>query len=81
MVYDVNTVNDIKLTWYKVAALCLRRLVVGFPLRQPGSGDAGFVVDRTALEQVFSKYLGSPAKHSTSCSTLIIIHHHLRLVQ
>jgi hypothetical protein len=33
----------------------------------------GFVVDKAALGQVFSEFFGSPAKHSTGCSTLIII--------
>jgi hypothetical protein len=35
----------------------------------------GFVVDKVALGQVFSKYFGSPANsHSTDYSTLIIYH-------
>jgi hypothetical protein len=40
---------------------------------EPGSGHLEFVVDKVALGQVFSKYFGFPAKHSTNCSTLIII--------
>jgi hypothetical protein len=40
----------------------------------------GFVVDKEALGQVFSEYLGSFASHPTDCSTFIIIHH-LGLVQ
>jgi hypothetical protein len=35
----------------------------------------GFVRIKAALEQVFP-YSISPAKHSTDCSTLIIIHYH-----
>jgi hypothetical protein len=40
----------------------LRRLVAGFPPRQPGfeptSSHVGFVVDNVALWQVLSEYLG-----------------------
>jgi hypothetical protein len=40
----------------------VRRLVAGFPRRQPGfelgSGYVGFVVDKVALVQVFSEYSG-----------------------
>jgi hypothetical protein len=32
----------------------------------------GFVVDKAALGQVFSKYFGSPANHSTNFSIIII---------
>jgi hypothetical protein len=32
----------------------------------------GFVVDKAALGQVFSEYFGSPAKHSTDFSIIII---------
>jgi hypothetical protein len=40
------------------------------------SGHVGFVVEKVALGQVFSKYFGSPAgSYSTECSTLIIIYH------
>jgi hypothetical protein len=40
----------------------------------------GFVVDKVALEQVFSEYFGFPANsHSTDFSTMII--YHLGLVQ
>jgi hypothetical protein len=36
----------------------------------------GFVVDKVALGQVFSKYFGSPANlHSTNFSTITIIYH------
>jgi hypothetical protein len=47
-----------------------------------GSGHVGFVVDKVALGQVFSKFFGfAPANfHSTNCSTIIIICH-LELVQ
>jgi hypothetical protein len=41
----------------------------------------GFVVDKVALEQIFSEYFGSPANiHSTECSTFTIFLH-LGLVQ
>jgi heme/copper-type cytochrome/quinol oxidase subunit 2 len=52
-----------------------------------------FVVNRLALGQVFSEYLGSPFTHSTECSTLvtviiiiiiiiiIVVVYHLGLVQ
>jgi hypothetical protein len=40
-----------------------------------------FVVDKVALEQVFSEYFGTPANlHSTNFSTITITYH-LRLVQ
>jgi hypothetical protein len=46
----------------------LRRLVSGFPQRQPGlepgSGHVGFVVDKVALGQVFSEYFGFPCRSS-----------------
>jgi hypothetical protein len=32
----------------------------------------GFVVDKTALGQVFSEYFGFPANHSTNFSIIII---------
>jgi hypothetical protein len=45
-----------------VAVPQLRRLVAGFPSRQPGfnpkSGHVGFVVDEVALGQVSSEYFG-----------------------
>jgi hypothetical protein len=36
----------------------------------------GFVVDKVALVQVFSEYVGFPSanSYSTDCSTLIIYH-------
>jgi hypothetical protein len=47
---------------YLTAAPSLKRLVIGFPPRRPwfdpGSGQVGFVVDKVALEQVFSEYFG-----------------------
>jgi hypothetical protein len=55
-------------------------LVTGFPQQQPVSGHVQFVVDKVALGQVFSKYFGFSC-HSTICSTLTIIIHHLQLVQ
>jgi hypothetical protein len=46
----------------------LKRLVAGFPLRRPGfdprSGHVGFVVDKAALGQFFSKYFGFPFQFS-----------------
>jgi hypothetical protein len=46
----------------------LRRLVTGFPPRRPGfeprSGPVGFVVNKVALEQVFSEYFGFPCQFS-----------------
>jgi hypothetical protein len=47
----------------------------------PGSGQVGFVMDKVALGQVFSKFSVSPANlHSTDCSAIIIVSH-LGLVQ
>jgi hypothetical protein len=55
------------------------------PKRRPwfehGPGHVGFVVDKSPLGQAFSKYFGFLANQSTDCSTLVIIHHHPRLVQ
>jgi hypothetical protein len=46
----------------------IKRWVAGFPPRQrgfePGSGQVGFVVDKVALEQVFSEYFGFPYQSS-----------------
>jgi hypothetical protein len=51
-----------------VAAPQLKRLVAGFPSRGPGfapeCGHVGFVVDKLALGQVFSKYFGFPCQLS-----------------
>jgi hypothetical protein len=42
----------------------------------PGSGQVGFVVDKMALEQVFSEYFGFPCQSSsTSCSKITLIYH------
>jgi hypothetical protein len=53
--------------------------VAGFPPRRPGfetrSGHVGFVVDRVALGQVFSEYVGFPCQFSFH--RLLHIHHHL----
>jgi hypothetical protein len=38
-------------------------------------------VGKAAWGQVSSEYFGLPAKHSTDCSTLIIIHRHLSPAQ
>jgi hypothetical protein len=61
------------------AAPYLKRLVAGFPPRRPGfdprSGRVGFVVDKAALEQVFSEYCGFPCQ--SSFYQLLHNHHHL----
>jgi hypothetical protein len=63
----------------KKAMLQLKLLVVGFPPRrsglEPRSDHVGFVADKAALEQFFSKYSVFLAIHSTDCFTLIIFHH------
>jgi hypothetical protein len=50
------------------AAPQLKRLVAGFlprrPGFEPGPGHVGFVVDKVALGQVFSEYLGFPCQSS-----------------
>jgi hypothetical protein len=46
-----------------VAVPQLKRLVVAFPPRRPGFASeqyVGFVVDKAALGQVFSTYIGFP---------------------
>jgi hypothetical protein len=62
----------------------LRLLVAGFEQcwrgLEPRSVHVGFVVDKTAMEYIFSEYFSSSVKHSIDCPTLIIIHH-LGLVQ
>jgi hypothetical protein len=45
--------------YYKFCKI-LRWLVVGFPPWQPGSGHVEYVVDKAALEQVFSEYFSFP---------------------
>jgi hypothetical protein len=45
----------------------LKRLVAGFQLRRPGFASehhVGFVVEKVALGQVFSKYFGFPSQSS-----------------
>jgi hypothetical protein len=46
----------------------LRRLFASFSLQQPGldpnSGHEGYVVDKAALDQVFSKYFSFPCQFS-----------------
>jgi hypothetical protein len=58
------------------AAPQLKRLVAGFPPQRPGfdpgSGQAGFVVDKVALGHVFSEYFGFPCQSSFHQ----ILHHH-----
>jgi hypothetical protein len=48
-----------------MAAPQLTRLVAGFPQRRPGSGQVGFVMDKVALEQVFSEYFGLQCQFSS----------------
>jgi hypothetical protein len=59
------------------AAPYLKRLVAGFPPRRPGfkpgSSHVGFVVDKVALEQVFSEYFGFP------CLPIFLFHNHHHL--
>jgi hypothetical protein len=47
-----------------MARLYLRRLIPGYPPRRPGiypkSSHMEFVVDKVALEQVFSEYFNFP---------------------
>jgi hypothetical protein len=58
------------------AAPKLKRLVAGFQLRRPDprSGYVEFVVDKMALEQVLSEYVGFPCQFSFH--RLLHIHHH-----
>jgi hypothetical protein len=62
----------------KKAVPQLKRLVAGFPPRRPGfdprSGYVGFVVDKVALGQVFSEYIGFPCQ--SSFHQLLHNHHH-----
>jgi hypothetical protein len=57
----------------------LRRLVAGYPPRRPGfeprSVLVGFVVNKVALEQVFSEYFGFPFQFSFHL--LLHFHHYL----
>jgi hypothetical protein len=58
--------------------LKLKWLVTGFPPRRPEFASrqhVGFVVDKAALGQVFSKYFGFPCHHSTNFSIIIITRH------
>jgi hypothetical protein len=58
----------------------LRLVITSFPPRrpglEPGSGCVGFVMDKAALEQVFSEYSSfpMPITHPTGCSTVVIYH-------
>jgi hypothetical protein len=57
----------------------LKRLVAGFQPRRPGfktgSSHVGFVVDKVALGQVFSKYFGFPCQ--SLFHQFLHSHHHL----
>jgi hypothetical protein len=57
----------------------LRRLVAGFPLRRPGFepvlGNVKFVVEKVALQQVFSEYFCFPCQFAFH--RLLHNHHHL----
>jgi hypothetical protein len=61
----------------------LKLLVPGFPPRQPGfklgSSHVGVVVDKVALGQVFSEYLGFSCQ--SSFHQFLHNHHHPGLVQ
>jgi hypothetical protein len=65
-------------TYFK-AVPYLKRFVVCFPPQRPGfvprSGHVGFVVDKVALGQVFSKYFGFPSKLSFHRLSTFIIYH------
>jgi hypothetical protein len=52
-----------------IAQAVSRWLPTGF---DPGSGQVGFVVDKVALERVFSEYFGFPCQSSFHQ----ILHHH-----
>jgi hypothetical protein len=60
----------------------LRWLVTIFPLLLPGfdsrPGYVGFLVDKRALEQVFSEYFGCPCQ---SFHGLLLTQYHPELVQ
>jgi hypothetical protein len=55
----------------------LRLLKAGIPLRRSGcdsrSDHVGFVVDKVALRQIFSEYLGFPCQFSFHNYTILII--------
>jgi hypothetical protein len=74
---DITLVSDYLL--YLLAMSQLKRLVAGFPPRRPGfyprSSHVGFVVEKVALEQVFSEYFGFPCQ--SSFHRLLHNHHHL----
>jgi hypothetical protein len=55
-----------------IAEAVSRRLPTAAARARARSGHVGFVVDKGALGQVFSKYLVSPANHSTNFSIIII---------
>jgi hypothetical protein len=59
------------------AAPYLKRLVSGFPPRRPGfapgSGQAGFVVVKVVLKQVFSEHFGFPCQNRSFHQ---LLHHH-----
>jgi hypothetical protein len=44
--------------------MTLPGLETGPPRFEPGSGQVGFVVDKVALGQIFSKYFGFPCQSS-----------------
>jgi hypothetical protein len=80
--YKTTNSSDGKLIWYTLSKEDLpypRRLVAGFPMRrsgfEPRSGHVGFVVDKVALGQVFSKYFSFPCQFSFH--RLLHTHHHL----
>jgi hypothetical protein len=78
--YDRRMVMQCRVVLERQVTLLLRpRHSSGFPLPRPGfyprSGHVGFVVDKVALNQVFSEYFGFPRQFSFH--RLLRIHHHL----
>jgi hypothetical protein len=69
----------VRTNFHDLVASEFRQLVTGFPPWwpgfEPGSGHVGFVVDKVALGQVFSKYCAFPCQ--ASFHQLLHNHHHL----
>jgi hypothetical protein len=62
-----------------IAQAVSRRLPTAAARVRAGSGHVGFVVDKVALGQLFSKYFGFPCP--SSFHQLLHNHYHLGLVQ
>jgi hypothetical protein len=63
--YNMNLQSAKLPTLSHQAVPYLKRLVAGFPLQQPRFASrqhVGFVVDKTALGQIFSEYFGFPCQ-------------------